>query len=76
MATKPLWCEVVERKNGDYGFRARSGNNRIVSTSEGYTRKADAVRGAKRAHPGLQVVERAGNAWRMLFSPEPKPRRR
>ncbi len=67
MATKALWVEIIERRDGSYGFRARSGNNRIVSTSEGYTRKADAVRGAKRAHPGCQVSERVGKLFRVLF---------
>jgi uncharacterized protein YegP (UPF0339 family) len=33
---------------GHWYFRIKAGNGQIVAASEGYTRKADAVRGAKR----------------------------
>lgn len=40
--------EIYEAENGEYGWRAEDGNNRIVAVGgETYVRKADAVRGFK-----------------------------
>lgn len=40
---------------------------RIVSGSEGYTRRASAIRGARRAHPDLGLAECvARGTWRTI----------
>jgi uncharacterized protein YegP (UPF0339 family) len=57
MATRKRLTDVAEvfpRKDG-WGFRIRAGNHRIIASSEAYTRHSDAVRGAKRAAPGIEV---------------------
>lgn len=57
--------EVYAAADG-HRFRVRAANGKIISTGEAYTRKHDCVRGAKRANPGLIVVERAGKSFRVL----------
>lgn len=57
------WVEIYERKDGERAFRQRSANNQIISTSQGYTRRSDAIRGAKRAHPGRPMLERKGRGF-------------
>ena len=47
--------EVFKGKGGWY-FHARAKNGEIGTQSEAYTRKASAVRAAKRWHPGVPVV--------------------
>lgn len=55
----PDRAEVFKRKDG-WGFRIKARNNRVIAASEAYTRHSDAVRGARRAAPGIEVrrVER------------------
>lgn len=57
------WVEIYERADGRIGFRQRAANQKIISTGQGYTRKASAIRGAKRAHPGRPVMLRQGRGW-------------
>lgn len=47
--------EVYKSKNG-YRWRAKSRNGQVIGQGEAYTRRSDAVRGARRAHPGAFVV--------------------
>lgn len=47
--------EIVVGRKG-WRWRVRAGNGEIISTGESYTRRRDAVRGAKRAHPRVKVV--------------------
>jgi uncharacterized protein YegP (UPF0339 family) len=50
--------EIYRRKDGHYGWRRKSANNNITATSgEGYTRKADVQRAAKKQNPGLPVMD-------------------
>lgn len=51
--------QVSERADG-WGWRRVSGNRKIISSGEGYTRRRDAIRGGERANPGMeaQVIER------------------
>ncbi len=51
---KPDRVEVFPRKDG-WGFRVRAGNHQIIAVSESYTTRSGAVRGAKRAAPGIDV---------------------
>lgn len=39
---------ILEAKNGQWYFVAKAGNGEIMATSETYTRKHDAARGARR----------------------------
>ena len=48
--------QIVASKNG-WRWRLVAGNGEILSTDEAYTRRRDAVRGAKRAHPRVKVKE-------------------
>lgn len=43
--------EVFEDKAGEWRFRRLAENGEIVLTSEGYTRKADAIEAAQRELP-------------------------
>ena len=51
--------DVIEIVCGLRGWRwrLRAANGEIISTGEAYTRRRDAVRGAKRAHPRVRLVE-------------------
>lgn len=48
------YLEIYRSKDG-WRFRLKSGNHEIISVGESYTRKFDAKRGAKRAHPGVRI---------------------
>jgi uncharacterized protein len=37
--------EFFEDEQGEHRFRIKGGNGEVLATSEGYTRKQDAVRG-------------------------------
>ena len=45
------YIEIYQRRDGKFGWRERSGNHRIIAQGQGYSRRRDAVRGAKRAAP-------------------------
>lgn len=62
-ATGYTWVEIYERKDGRLAFRQRSANNQVISSSQGYTRRSSAIRGAKRAHPGRPMLERVGRGF-------------
>ena len=50
-------CEVYRGKDAQWYWRLRSANGRIVATgAEGYTRKADAGRAAKKFLRGITVT--------------------
>ena len=51
--------EVFRGKDQQWYFRTRAANGRIGDVSEGYTRRRDAVRGARRWHPGVPLVMQA-----------------
>jgi len=46
--------EVYKRRTG-WGFRVKAGNGEIIATSETYTRRQGAERGAKRAYPKATI---------------------
>lgn len=48
------YAEIYHAKDG-WRWRLKSRNHRVIAVGEGYTRKADAVRGAKRADPGAEI---------------------
>lgn len=50
------YLEVFKSKDG-WRWRLRAGNHEVISIGEAYGRRHDAVRGAKRAHPRVRVVE-------------------
>jgi uncharacterized protein YegP (UPF0339 family) len=37
-------------------FRVIARNGKIISSGQAYTRKSDAIRGARRAYPGARIV--------------------
>jgi hypothetical protein len=43
----------VEGSDGQWYYEPTGGNNETLSTSEGYTRRADAERAATDAYPGV-----------------------
>jgi uncharacterized protein YegP (UPF0339 family) len=48
------YVRVFQGKDGWY-YQPRSANNRTLTTSESYTRKHDAFRGASRAYPKVKI---------------------
>lgn len=57
------WVEIYGRTDGRVAFRQRSANNQIISSSQGYTKRSSAIRGAKRAHPDRPLMQRVGRGW-------------
>lgn len=55
---KKTIAEVYQDAGGGYRFRLKAQNGRIISSSESYTRKSDAARGAARAYPFAVVVKK------------------
>lgn len=49
-----MYLEIYRSKDG-WRFRLKSNNHRIVSVGESYTRRFDALRGARLAHPGVLI---------------------
>jgi uncharacterized protein YegP (UPF0339 family) len=51
------YIEIYKRRDGKWGFREKSGNHQVIGGSggQGYSRRRDAVRGARRAAPGATV---------------------
>lgn len=49
------YVEVYRGRDGEWRWRLKSRNHRVIGVGEGYTRKADAVRGARRAAPEATV---------------------
>jgi uncharacterized protein YegP (UPF0339 family) len=47
--------KIFSGKDDQWYFHTVSGNHRIGDVSEGYTRKTDCVRAAKRWHPGVPI---------------------
>ena len=43
------YVEVYQGRDGEWRWRLKSRNHRVIGIGEGYTRRADAVRGARRA---------------------------
>ena len=41
---RPVKCEVFPTENGQWSYRFRAANGRVLATSETYTRKATATR--------------------------------
>ena len=48
--------EVYEAADGSHRFRVKAGNGEIVASSEGYTRRDSAERGAKALVSGLAAL--------------------
>lgn len=48
--------EIYKRRDGKFGWRAKSANHQVIGQGQGYTRRSSAVRGAKRATPGAVVA--------------------
>lgn len=53
--TNATGIEVFEGSDSQWYYHARAGNNEILNTSEGYTRREDAVRAAEDTYPGVQI---------------------
>ncbi len=52
--------EVYEGKNGSFYFRLKAGNGEIIATGEGYTTKANCLKGiesVKKNAPDAPIVE-------------------
>lgn len=52
--------EVFRGRNGDYRWRLKASNNKVVAQSEGYTRHASAIKAcsaAMKAAQGAKVVD-------------------
>lgn len=47
--------EVFKSRDG-WMFRLKAANHEVISLSESYTRRWDATRGARRAHPRARLV--------------------
>jgi uncharacterized protein YegP (UPF0339 family) len=48
--------EIFQGNDGAWYFRAKAQNRQTGTISEGYTRKAGAIRAATRWHPGIPQV--------------------
>lgn len=59
--TNVAMIEVYEGEDGQYYWRGRAANGEIVDQGEGYTRHDDAVEGAEKVHPGVEI-SRANSA--------------
>jgi uncharacterized protein YegP (UPF0339 family) len=57
MTTRRKTIEVFKGTDGQWYWHLRAGNGEIVTQSEGYTRKASALRAAKREYPTARVEE-------------------
>lgn len=57
MAKMSTYAQVYPDAAGLWRFRIRSANHRIVGIGEGYTRYADAKRGARRVSGGIPVFK-------------------
>jgi len=55
MSRRGRHIEVTKRADGDTGYRLVGGNGEVMSSSEGYTRRSDAVRAAADAFPGVDI---------------------
>lgn len=44
---RPVEFKIYQRLDGDWAWRLVAGNSEIVAGGEGYTRRADALRGAR-----------------------------
>jgi uncharacterized protein YegP (UPF0339 family) len=49
------YVEVYRGRDGSWRWRLKSRNHRVIGVGEGYTRRTDAVRGARRAAPDATV---------------------
>lgn len=49
------YIRVFEGADGQWYYTPRGGNHETLSTSEGYTEKASAVRAVEDAYPGVEV---------------------
>ena len=59
----------LDRTARGWRYRVRAGNGEIIATSEGYTRRASAVRAVRANHPDVSsilVLNRAGDLWRTI----------
>ena len=65
--------------DNQWRFRFVAANNEIITNSEGYHNKQDAIDGSKLAHPGFDVYLSENNVWVDLGtledvgSPDPAP---
>jgi len=66
MAPRPTIAEIYPSRDGhqrpaarprSWRFRLRARNGEIIAVGESYTRKSDAIRGAKRVAPEAVVKE-------------------
>lgn len=48
--------KVFPGDDGQWYYEPKGGNNETLSTSEGYTRRADAIRAAQDAYPDVERV--------------------
>jgi uncharacterized protein len=58
---RPARIEVFQHANKEWGFRLIAGNGETVADGEGYTKRQDAIRGArdfKRLVAGAEIVDK------------------
>lgn len=54
----PDQLSIFQGEDGDWHWHRKAPNGEVISRGEGYTRRDDAVRGARRANPGLALQVR------------------
>jgi hypothetical protein len=52
----PNILNIFKGADKQWYWRAKARNGQIIAQSEGYTRRASAVRGAKRAYPDVVII--------------------
>lgn len=55
MAPKVTIIDIFKGADRQWYWHARARNGQVIAASEAYTRRASAVRGAKRAFPGVTI---------------------
>lgn len=51
------YIEIYQARDRSWRWRHKAGNHKVLASGEGYTRRRDAVRGAKRAAPGAVLKD-------------------